>query len=172
MATDPSMMSGMMKQNLLGMLPQLGMGAFVSFFFSGFVMGRIPFALTPRFKAMLQRGIDLASLDPSYFTSLSYYILLLFGLRGAFSLVFRDSTVDEAEVMRRQMNPMAGAGQPGFDAAAAFKGEKAALTALEHEWLLEGAEDDAVAALAARRAARRAAGVRPTPAAAAAKKAQ
>ncbi len=36
-----------------------------------------------------QRGIDLASLDVSYFTSLSYYILLLFGLRGAFSLVFR-----------------------------------------------------------------------------------
>lgn len=36
-----------------------------------------------------QRGIDLASLDVSYFTSLSYYILLLFGLRGVFSLVFR-----------------------------------------------------------------------------------
>lgn len=37
----------------------------------------------------LQRGIDLTSLDVSYFTSLSYYILLLFGARGVFSLVFR-----------------------------------------------------------------------------------
>lgn len=39
--------------------------------------------------AVLQRGIDLTSLDVSYFTSLSYYILLLFGARGVFSLVFR-----------------------------------------------------------------------------------
>lgn len=38
---------------------------------------------------VLQRGIDLTSLDVSYFTSLSYYILLLFGARGVFSLVFR-----------------------------------------------------------------------------------
>lgn len=38
---------------------------------------------------VVQRGIDLASLDVSYFTSLSYYILLLFGLRGVFALVFR-----------------------------------------------------------------------------------
>lgn len=37
----------------------------------------------------LQRGIDLPSLDPSYFTSLSYYILLLFGLRGVMMLMFR-----------------------------------------------------------------------------------
>ena len=41
------------------------------------------------FRFSAQRGIDLASLDVSYFTSLSYYILLMFGLRGAFSLVFR-----------------------------------------------------------------------------------
>lgn len=42
-----------------------------------------------RYRGDGQRGIDLASLDVSYFTSLSYYILLLFGLRGAFALVFR-----------------------------------------------------------------------------------
>lgn len=61
----------------------------VNFFFNGFVIGKIPLTLSPRFKPMLQRGIDLVSLDVSYFTSLSYYILLLFGLRGIFSLVFR-----------------------------------------------------------------------------------
>ncbi len=44
-------------------------------------MGKIPFPLSPRFKPMLQRGIDLVGLDVSYFTSLSYYILLLFGLQ-------------------------------------------------------------------------------------------
>jgi hypothetical protein len=68
---------------------QLALGAMVNFFFSGFILGRIPFALSPKFRIMLQRGIDLPALDPSYFTSLSYYLLLLFGLRGVLTLLFR-----------------------------------------------------------------------------------
>mmetsp|Transcript_12307 Transcript_12307/g.30093 ORF Transcript_12307/g.30093 Transcript_12307/m.30093 type:complete len:260 (-) Transcript_12307:434-1213(-) len=147
MATDPTMMVDMMKKNLTGIVPQLAMGMVVNFFFSGFVLGKIPFALSPRFKLMLQRGIDLASLNVSYFTSLSYYILLLFGLRGVFSLVFREETIDETELMKRQMNPMAGASPMGFDADSAFKGERAALAALDHEWDLDSAEERAVALL-------------------------
>ena len=46
---------------------------------------------------LLQRGIDLPSLDPSYFTSLSYYILLLFGLRGVLTLLFRCARAPAAE---------------------------------------------------------------------------
>jgi hypothetical protein len=122
MATDPSFMVDMMKKNLTGLLPQIVMGTAVSFFFSGFVMGKIPFSLSPRFRPMLQRGVDLASLDVSYFTSLSYYFALLFAMRGPFSLVFRENTLDETEMMRRQMNPMAGGA--GFDAAGMFKAEK------------------------------------------------
>ena len=38
----------------------------------------------------LQRGVDLPSLDVTYFTSLSYYILLLFGLNGLLRMLFRD----------------------------------------------------------------------------------
>ena len=45
-----------------------------------------------------QRGIDLPSLDVTYFTSLSYYILLLFGLRGVFTLIFLEETIDETRV--------------------------------------------------------------------------
>lgn len=33
---------------------QLAMGMVVNFFFSGFVLGKVPFALSPRFKLMLQ----------------------------------------------------------------------------------------------------------------------
>jgi hypothetical protein len=32
------------------------MGMVVNFFFSGFVLGKVPFALSPRFKLMLQVG--------------------------------------------------------------------------------------------------------------------
>lgn len=75
---------------------------------------------------MLQRGVDLPSLDVTYFTSLSYYILLLFGLRGFFMLFFRDEVIDETQMMRQQMaggmgNPM---GNP--DPQKAFEAEKSA----------------------------------------------
>lgn len=74
---------------------------------------------------VLQRGVDLPSLDVTYFTSLSYYILLLFGLRGVFMLFFRDEVIDETQMMRQQMsgaaNPM---GNP--DPQKAFEAEKSA----------------------------------------------
>jgi hypothetical protein len=54
------------------MVPQVFMMGVVNTFFSGFVLVKIPFPLTPSFKTMLQRGIPLASLDVSYVTSLSW----------------------------------------------------------------------------------------------------
>jgi len=33
---------------------QIAMGAFVNYFFSGFIMGKIPFPLSPSFRLMLQ----------------------------------------------------------------------------------------------------------------------
>ena len=68
MVTDPSFVNDMLKRNMSGMVPQILMGTMVTFFFSGFVMGKVPFGLSPRFRPMLQRGVDLAALDVSYFT--------------------------------------------------------------------------------------------------------
>ena len=59
----------------------------------------------------------------SYFTGLSYYVLLLFGMRGVFSLFFREDTIDDTQFMKRQMNPMAQMG-PGGDTQKAFETEK------------------------------------------------
>jgi hypothetical protein len=78
----------------------------------------------------LQRGVDLPSLDVTYFTSLSYYILLLFGLRGVFMLFFRENTIDETQMYRQQMgmgaaNPMAA--MAGGDPNKALEAERAAL---------------------------------------------
>ena len=71
----------------------------------------------------MQRGMDMQALDVSYFTGLSYYILLLFGMRGVFSLFFREDTIDDTQLMRRQMNPMSNMG-PGGDTQKAFANEK------------------------------------------------
>ncbi|KAL4856137.1 ER membrane protein complex subunit 3 [Chlorella vulgaris] len=149
MMTNPDFMQGMMKQQLGGMLPQLALGALVNFFFSGFILGRIPFALSPKFRIMLQRGIDLPSIDPSYFTSLSYYFLLLFGLRGVLTLMFREKAInDAAQMMQMQQSMQAGPmGPMGFDAQKAFDAERAALNMAEHKWRLEGSEARAIRVL-------------------------
>lgn len=102
---------------------QIMMGTWVNYFFAGFVLGRVPFSLSPRFRPMLQRGIDMQAMDVSYFTGLSYYVLLLFGLRGVFSLFFREDTIDDTMIMRRQMHPMGGMG-PGGDIQKAYAAEK------------------------------------------------
>lgn len=147
MMTNPDMMQGMMKQQLSGLLPQLALGALVNFFFSGFILGRIPFSLSPKFRVMLQRGIDLPSLHPSYFTSLSYYILLLFGLRGVLMLMFREKAINDAQQMMQMQQQMGGMNPMGFDAEKAFAAEKAQLNLAEHRWRLEGSEGRAVKVL-------------------------
>lgn len=76
----------------------------------------------------MQRGIDLPSLDVAYFTSLSYYMLLLFGLRGVMSLMFKEETIDETQIQKQQMTM--GVGQMGQDPQKAFEQERAALDAV------------------------------------------
>ena len=90
---------------------------------------------TQHLQLTMQRGVDLPSLDVTYFTSLSYYILLLFGLRGVFMLFFRENTIDETQMYRQQMgmgggNPMAA--MTGTDPNKALEGEKAALEMVRH----------------------------------------
>jgi len=145
MMTDPDMMQNMMKGNMAMMVPQVLMMSVVNFFFSGFVLVKIPFPLTPSFKTMLQRGIPLASLDVTYVTSLSWYFVVLFGMRGMFQLVLGENTdTDDAALMAGSMPGMApGGGMPGqpVDNKKNFDAEKENLQLLDHEWVVDQAED-------------------------------
>ena len=70
---NPMAMMEMMKGNMTFMIPNIVMMAFVSFFFEGFVLAKLPFPLpSNRFKVMLQRGVDISTLDVSYVSSLSW----------------------------------------------------------------------------------------------------
>jgi hypothetical protein len=96
-------------------LPNMLMMGFVSYFFSGFVLLRIPFPLTDRFKTMLQRGIFLNSLNASYVASLSLFFILLFGLRGLFSLLLGSDSaaIDNPDQMMAAQMSMGTGGMMG-----------------------------------------------------------
>ena len=139
---DPNVMMNMMQGNFAMMLPQMLMMGLVNYFFSGFVLGKIPFPLTPSFKGMLQRGINLTTLDTAYVTSMSWYFLVMFGMRGLYSIVLgANNQTDDTQLMQQQMG-MGGA-QPGQqpDMGKIFAAEAENLQLVEHAWFLDGAEE-------------------------------
>merc|ERR1719498_1512142 len=139
---DPNMMMNMMQGNMAMMVPQMAMMGIVNYFFSGFVLGKIPFPLTPSFKGMLQRGIALTTLDTAYVTSMSWYFLVTFGMRGLYSIVLgANNETDDTKIMQQQMGM--GASQPGQppDWGKIFTAEAENLQIVEHNWLLAGAEE-------------------------------
>lgn len=149
MMTNPDMAMGMMKQQLSGLGPQLALGAFVNFFFRGFILGKLPFSLSPKFRGMLQSGIDLPSLDVSYLSSLSYYMLLLFGSRGIMVLFFQDAAVNDAAMMAQMQaqSQMSFMNQASMDPQKAFTDERRAVELVHYQWRLEGAEERAIKVL-------------------------
>lgn len=104
-------MMGMFKQQLVNFLPQVCVQVLTTFLdhaanvevlqtllmyyinsaYSGFLLTRLPFRLTNGFKPMLQRGVYTNELDPSWVSSLSWYILCLFGLNPIYRLIIGDN---------------------------------------------------------------------------------
>lgn len=140
--TDPSMMTEMLKGNLTNVLPMIVIGGWINWMFSGFVTTKVPFPLTLRFKPMLQRGIELQSLDPAWVSSASWYFLNVFGLRSIYSLVLgADNAADQSRQFQEQMSTGA-AVQVAADPKAAFKAEWEALEIHTHRGVLPTLEMD------------------------------
>lgn len=141
---DPMAMMGQMKSGFAPQMIFIVTMTWVNYFFSGFVLVKLPFGLTDNFKVMVQRGILLKSLDASYVSSLSWYFLLMSGLRGLVSLVIGAGNFINSEMamMDTQMQMAGAAAQPGQapDFNKIYAGERTELDILKHDFKVSDAE--------------------------------
>ncbi|KAJ3386164.1 ER membrane complex subunit 3 [Lobulomyces angularis] len=141
---DPAGMEVMMeglKKNMAMIVPQTLIMSWVNFFFSGFILIRLPFALTLRFKSMLQSGIATQDMDVAWVSSLSWYFLNLFGLQSIYTLVLGNgnSAGSMKDMQQMQMMGTPQTMQPK-DIAKMFDSEREFLEISSHECLLDDVE--------------------------------
>eukprot|EP00518_Triparma_eleuthera_P001941 CAMPEP_0182457270 /NCGR_PEP_ID=MMETSP1319-20130603/2871_1 /TAXON_ID=172717 /ORGANISM="Bolidomonas pacifica, Strain RCC208" /LENGTH=276 /DNA_ID=CAMNT_0024655699 /DNA_START=129 /DNA_END=955 /DNA_ORIENTATION=+ len=96
-------MEGMMG-NASFMVQNMVMMQAIQHFFSGYVLVKIPFPLSSGFRAMFARGIDLPTLDASYVSSLSWYFIVMYGLRGVTRLLVPDPSPSTKQAAVQQMD--------------------------------------------------------------------
>ncbi|KAK5941429.1 hypothetical protein PMZ80_006708 [Knufia obscura] len=148
--SDPAAMEGMMgmmKGNMAMMIPQTLIMSWINAFFAGFVILKLPFPLTIRFKQMLQAGVMTRDLDVRWVSSLSWYFLCLFGLQSVFIFILgNDNAASQVTQQMAMANPMGAQGmggpmQPGQDPDKMFQAEAENLEVMEYWNVLDGVEE-------------------------------
>lgn len=107
---DPMAMMGPMKGQAVFMIQNMVMMQGIAYFFQGYVLLRVPFPLTMGFKMMFQRGLDLSTLETSYVSSVSWYFLVMFGLRAFFRLVIQGDSNGQSQEQIESMAIQSGLG--------------------------------------------------------------
>eukprot|EP00921_Rhytidocystis_pertsovi_P010513 GHVQ01016911.1.p1 GENE.GHVQ01016911.1~~GHVQ01016911.1.p1 ORF type:complete len:308 (+),score=56.08 GHVQ01016911.1:128-925(+) len=147
---DPSHTVGLLKGQMSFVVLNGGLGYFVSFLFPGFLVAKAPFPLTYKFRSMLQRGIDVPSLDVTYVSSLSWYFFVMLGSNGLLAVINhlrgQDADIIDRNAMNManpvaQMNPaMLMPGMGGPDVQKIFRQERDNLALVNHHSHLSNIE--------------------------------
>ncbi|KAK0671401.1 integral membrane protein DUF106-domain-containing protein [Cercophora samala] len=143
--TDPSSMDGMMgmmKNQMAMIIPNTLIMSWINAFFSGYVIMKLPFPLTIKFKSMLQAGVGTKDMDPRWMSSISWYFLCMFGLQSVFNfLLGNDNAASQMAQQMGQMGPQAPQMfGPGVDPNKQFLAEAENLAVIEHHSVLDGVE--------------------------------
>ena len=88
---------------------------------------------------MLQRGIELTTLDAAWVSSVSWYFLNVFGLKSIYTLVLGENNAADATRQLQDQVSMSAMSMPP-DPKAAFKAEWEALEICDHNWALNGVD--------------------------------
>jgi len=131
---DPNNMGPMMKGQAAMIFSQVYLIVLynlIDHFFSGFVSAKLPFALTRGFKGMFQHGIDLPSLEVSYVSSSSWYLLIFSGLRELSVALFGAG----ANIPMGNMPTSVPQQNMFSDPVKAFLAEKENMQLTQHDWL-------------------------------------
>ncbi|KYR00591.1 transmembrane protein [Tieghemostelium lacteum] len=141
MLSDSSGVTDMLKGNVVHMLPQIAMMTWVNHFFSGFVACKLPFfPLTIRFKSFLQRGIEMASLDVTYVSSLSWYFLCWFGSEGINAIVLGENQLTPDQQLFQSIVE-SGPGQQQVPIHKLYISEKENIELIRHESIFDNVEE-------------------------------
>ncbi|KOS19193.1 ER membrane protein complex subunit 3 [Escovopsis weberi] len=150
--TDPNAMEGMMgmmKNNMAMIIPNTLIMSWINAFFSGYVIMKLPFPITIKFKSMLQAGVQTKEMDPRWMSSISWYFLCIFGLQFVYVfLLGSDNAASQmAQQMQAQQMPMGPMGTPGQDPDKMFNAEAENLAVIEHYSVLDGVEERLLAGI-------------------------
>ena len=153
---DPSTALNMVKSQFMFLGIHGSLCYWVSYLFSGFLVAKTPFPLTYKIKGMLQRGVDVAALDTSYVSSLSWYFFIMIsssGLIQLFSYLFGgssdniddDDNTTQSDMMMMAGNPMMAANPmmtagSQVDIKKQMEVERDALQVLSYEFALENSD--------------------------------
>ncbi|AMD21568.1 HFL288Wp [Eremothecium sinecaudum] len=140
--SDPNTMDTMVNMavgNFANYIPQTLIMWWVNYFFGGFVLMKLPFPLTIRFKEMLQSGVLSSDLDVRWVSSISWYFISMFGLDPLYNLLFGNTEIDDFEISMQQQ--FVGSAMPGGPAPdVLMKNFANDLTIAQHESCFNGIE--------------------------------
>lgn len=90
--------------NALNFIPQTVITWWLNHFFTNYVIMRLPFPLTLKFKEVVQNGIQTRDLDASYTTTISWYFILMYGLDAFYNVFYysRTKDINELNVLKMQ----------------------------------------------------------------------